>query len=109
MTRAVQQDHHVHAAMHEHQHRYSKDRDTLLQRMRKIEGQARGIQKMIEEDRYCPDIIQQLTALSHAADEVSLLLLQDHVEGCVVDAIQEEHGEPMIRELMEVVRRCMRR
>ena len=58
MARAMQ---HVHAA---HQYRYGKDKDTLLQRMRKIEGQARGIQKMIEEDRYCPDIIQQLTALS---------------------------------------------
>ncbi len=104
MARATR---HAHAGPH--QHRYSKDRDSLLQRMRKIEGQARGIQKMIEEDRYCPDIIQQLTALSHAADEVSLILLQDHVEGCVVDAIHEEHGEPMIRELMEVVRRCMRR
>lgn len=106
MARAT---HHVHAASHQHQYRYSKDKDVLLQRMRKIEGQARGIQRMIDEDRYCPDIIQQLTALSHAADEVALLLLQDHVEGCVVDAIQEQHGEPMIRELMEVVRRCMRR
>ena len=98
---------HVHAASH--QYRYSKDKDVLLQRMRKIEGQARGIQRMIEEDRYCPDIIQQLTALSHAADEVSLLLLQDHVEGCVVDAIREQKDEPMIRELMEVVRRCVHR
>jgi DNA-binding FrmR family transcriptional regulator len=77
--------------------------------MRKIEGQARGIQRMIEEDRYCPDIIQQLTALSHAADEVSLLLLQDHVEGCVADAIREQQGEQMIRELIEVVRRCVHR
>ena len=104
MARATR---HVHAGPH--QYRYSKDRDVLLQRLRKIEGQARGIQKMIEEDRYCPDIIQQLTALSHAADEVSLLLLQNHVEGCVADAIREQGGEPMIRELMEVVRRCMRR
>lgn len=104
MARATR---HVHAGPH--QYRYSKDRDVLLQRLRKIEGQARGIQKMIEEDRYCPDIIQQLTALAHATDEVSLLLLQDHVEGCVVDAIREQQGEPMIRELMEVVRRCMRR
>jgi DNA-binding FrmR family transcriptional regulator len=98
---------HVHAASH--QYRYSKDKDVLLQRMRKIEGQARGVQKMIEEDRYCPEIIQQLTALSHAADEVSLLLLQDHVEGCVADAIREQQGEPMIKELIEVVRRCVRR
>ena len=104
MARATQ---HAHATSH--QYRYSKDKDVLLQRMRKIEGQARGIQRMIEEDRYCPDIIQQLTALSHAADEVSLLLLQDHVEGCVADAIREQQGEQMIRELIEVVRRCVHR
>jgi DNA-binding FrmR family transcriptional regulator len=92
-----------------HHHLYGKDKDVLLQRMRKIEGQARGIQRMIEEDRYCPDIIQQLTALTHAADEVALLLLQDHIDGCVTEAIRGEHGEPMIRELMSVVRRAMRR
>ena len=104
MARATR---HAHATSH--QYRYSKDKDVLLQRMRKIEGQARGVQKMIEEDRYCPEIIQQLTALSHAADEVSLLLLQDHVEGCVADAIREQQGEQMIRELVEVVRRCIHR
>jgi DNA-binding FrmR family transcriptional regulator len=90
------------------QYRYSREKDLLLQRMRKIEGQARGIQKMIEDDRYCPDIIQQLTALSHAAEEVLLLLLQDHIEGCVTEAIREEHGEDMIRELMGVIRRALR-
>ncbi len=92
-----------------HHHLYSKDKDVLLQRMRKIEGQARGVQRMIEEDRYCPDIIQQLTALTHAADEVALLLLQDHIDGCVAEAIRGERGEPMIRELMGVIRRGMRR
>lgn len=92
-----------------HHYLYSKDKDVLLQRMRKIEGQARGIQRMIEEDRYCPDVIQQLTALNHAADEVALLLLQDHIEGCVAEAIRGERGEPMIRELMQVIRRAVRR
>ncbi len=96
------------AAQHVHQYLYSKDKDTLLARMRRIEGQARGIHKMIEEDRYCPDIIQQLTALSRASKEVSLLLLQDHIEGCVTDAIQHDHGEDMVRELVAVVRRAMR-
>ena len=96
------------AAQHVHQYLYSKDKDTLLARMRRIEGQARGIQKMIEEDRYCPDIIQQLTALSRAGKEVSLLLLQDHIEGCVTDAIQHDHGEDMVKELVAVVRRAMR-
>jgi DNA-binding FrmR family transcriptional regulator len=76
--------------------------------MRRIEGQARGIQKMIEEDRYCPEVIQQLTALSRAGGEVSLLLLQDHIEGCVADAIRHDHGEEMVRELIAVVRRAMR-
>jgi DNA-binding FrmR family transcriptional regulator len=98
----------VNAARNVREYRYSRQKDLLLQRMRKIEGQARGIHKMIEDDRYCPDIIQQLTALSHAAEEVSLLLLQDHIEGCVVDAIREEHGEEMISELMGVIRRAVR-
>jgi DNA-binding FrmR family transcriptional regulator len=91
-----------------HQYLYSKDKEVLLARMRRIEGQARGIAKMIEEDRYCPDIIQQLTALTSAAREVSLLLLQDHIEGCVTDAIQHDRGEVMVKELISVVRRTVR-
>ena len=96
------------AAQHVHQYLYGKDKDVLRARMRRIEGQARGISKMIEEGRYCPDIIQQLTAMSSAAREVSLLLLQDHIEGCVTDAIQHDHGEEMVRELIAVVRRAAR-
>ncbi len=96
------------AAQHLHQYLYGKDKDVLLARMRRIEGQARGIQKMIDEGRYCPDIIQQLTALSRAVKEVSLLLLQDHIEGCVTDAIEHGHGEEMVRELIGVVRRAAR-
>jgi DNA-binding FrmR family transcriptional regulator len=96
------------AAQHLHQYLYGKDKDVLLARMRRIEGQARGIQKMIDEGRYCPDIIQQLTALSRAVKEVSLLLLQDHIEGCVTDAIEHGHGEEMVRELIGVVRRAVR-
>jgi len=96
------------AAQHVHQYLYGKDKEIMLARMRRIEGQARGIQKMIEGDRYCPDIIQQLTALSRAAREVSLLLLQDHIEGCVTDAIQHDHGEEMVSELIGVVRRAVR-
>jgi DNA-binding FrmR family transcriptional regulator len=96
------------AVEHVHQYGYSKDKGILLARMRRIEGQARGIGKMIEEDRYCPDIIQQITALTSAAREVSLLLLQDHIEGCVTDAIQHGHGEA-VRELLTIVRRTVRR
>lgn len=91
------------------QYRYSKDKDSLLARMRKIEGQARGIQRMIEEDSYCVDIVQQLTALSAAADEAALLVLQNHIEGCVTEAIQEKRGEEYIKELMRVLRKALRR
>jgi len=102
--------------MHQHHpdtlartYRYSKQKDLLLNRLRKIEGQARGIARMIEEDRYCLDIVQQLTALSAAAQEVSLLVLQDHIEGCVADAIREQRGEAAIQELMDVLRKAIRR
>ena len=91
------------------QYRYTKDKSSLLARMRKIEGQAKGIQQMIETDRYCIDIVQQLSALSAAADEVALLILQGHIEGCVTDAIREQHGEGHIRELMGTIRKAMKR
>jgi DNA-binding FrmR family transcriptional regulator len=91
-----------------HRHSYGKDKDLLLARMRRIEGQARGISKMIEDDRYCPDIIQQLIAVTSAAREVSMLLLEDHVNGCVSDAIRSGEGEGVIQELIDVVRRAAR-
>ncbi len=91
---------------HVHRHLYGKDREVLLARMRRIEGQARGISKMIEEDRYCPDIIQQLIAMTSAAREVSYLLLEDHIHGCVTDAIKNGGGEETVQELIGVVRRA---
>lgn len=91
------------------QYRYTKDKPSLLTRMKKIEGQAKGIQRMMEEDRYCIDIVQQLTALSAAVDEVSLLILQNHIEGCVTDAIREQHGEGHVKELMATIRKAMKR
>ncbi len=91
------------------QYRYTRDKDSLLVRMKKIEGQAKGIQRMIEDDRYCIDIVQQLTALAAAVDEVSLLILENHIEGCVTDAIREQHGEGHIKELIGTIRKAMKR
>ena len=90
-------------------YKYSKDKAPLLSRIKKIEGQARGIARMIEEDRYCIDIVQQLNALSAAADEVLLLILESHIEGCVANAIHEEQGEAHIKELMATLRKALRR
>ena len=92
-----------------HTHSYAEDKTALLARMRKIEGQAKGIQQMIESDRYCIDVVQQLSALSSAADEVSMRILQSHIEGCVSEAIRSEHGEGHIRELMATIRKAMKR
>ncbi|MFC1991425.1 metal-sensitive transcriptional regulator [Chloroflexota bacterium] len=91
------------------QYRYNRDKSSLLTRMKKIEGQAKGIQQMIEGDRYCIDIVQQLTALSSAAEEVALLIMESHIEGCVADAIREQHGEAHINELMKTIRKAMKR
>ncbi len=91
-----------------HQHLYGKTRDVFLARMSRIEGQARGISKMIEDDRYCPDIMQQLIAMTSAAREVSLLLLEDHVQGCVTDAIRNGEADETVQELIGLVRRAAR-
>ena len=92
-----------------HNHQYGQDRESIQKRLNRIEGQVRGIKKMIDGDRYCIDIVQQLTAASSAIDEVSLAVLQSHIEGCVSDAIREEHSEHHIKELMETIRKAVKR
>jgi len=94
------------AAGHYH---YTREKKALITRMRRMEGQAKGIEKMIEENRYCIDIVQQLSALSSAADEVALIILQNHIEGCVTDAIREQRGDDYIRELMATIRKAVKR
>lgn len=88
---------------------YSKEKPALMARMKKIEGQAKGIQQMIDDERYCIDIVQQLTALSSAADEVSLIILESHIEGCVVNAIRNQSGESQMKELMTTIRKAIKR
>ena len=71
---------------------YAADKSRLLTRLRRIEGQARGLAKMVEEDRYCIDIMQQIASMRAAADAVALVLLRDHLDGCVREAVQDERG-----------------
>jgi CsoR family transcriptional regulator, copper-sensing transcriptional repressor len=86
-------------------HSYTKDAKLLLNRLRRIEGQARGLQRMVVDEAYCLDILQQVEALTSAADQVALLLLEDHVAGCLSHAIASGNGEPYIDEVMAVIRR----
>lgn len=88
---------------------YSKDRTQLLRRLARIEGQARGVARMVERDEYCLDILQQTAALRAAIDAVSLLLMEDHVAGCLATAVKTGQAEAYTEEVMEVVRRSMGR
>jgi DNA-binding FrmR family transcriptional regulator len=90
-------------------HAYTKDRGDLLNRLRRIEGQVRGIQRLVEEEAYCLDILQQVEAVTAAADGVALLLLEDHIDGCLTHAIETGQGEPYVDEVMTVVRRALGR
>lgn len=84
---------------------YAADKERLLARMRRIEGQARGIARMIEEDRYCIDVMQQIASMRAAAEAVALVLLRDHLDGCVRESVRAGAGSEKIDEVVEAVRR----
>jgi DNA-binding FrmR family transcriptional regulator len=90
-------------------HSYTRDKRDLITRLRRIEGQARGIQRLVDEEAYCLDVLQQVEALTAAADQVALALLEDHIDGCLAHAIETGQGQPYVDEVMTVVRRAMGR
>ncbi len=87
---------------------YSATKDQLLGRLRRIEGQVRGIQGMVDDDRYCIDILTQIGAIQAALDKVALGLLDDHAHHCVMGAGDDER-DAKTGELMAAVGRLMRR
>ena len=80
----------------------------LLPRLRRIEGQIRGIGRMVQERRYCIDVIQQLTAARRALDQVSLQVMSGHINTCVSDAIRKREGHQKIDELMQTIHRFVK-
>jgi CsoR family transcriptional regulator, copper-sensing transcriptional repressor len=80
----------------------------LLARLNRIEGQVRGVAAMIEADRYCVDVLTQISAIQSALDSAAVQLLGDHTRGCVQAAIRFGRDEHAIEELMQVVRRFAR-
>lgn len=87
---------------------YAKDKDNLLMRLRRIEGQVRGLQRMIEDDKYCVDILVQVAAARSALDSVGLILLENHTRGCVARALRSDEGDAAIIELTEVIKRFVK-
>jgi CsoR family transcriptional regulator, copper-sensing transcriptional repressor len=90
-------------------HSYTQDKQALVARLRRIEGQVRGIQRLVEEEAYCLDVLQQVEALTAAADGVALLLIEDHINGCLTHAIETGEGREYVDEVMTVVRRALGR
>jgi DNA-binding FrmR family transcriptional regulator len=87
---------------------YSATKDQLLKRLRRIEGQVRGIEGMVEEDRYCIDVLTQISAVQAALDKVALGLLDEHARHCVMGADAADQADKT-DELMAAVARLMRR
>ena len=88
---------------------YAKDRATVLRRLSRLEGQVRGVARMVERDDPCLDILQQTAALRAAVDAVSMLLMEDHVAGCLRTAVKTGDAEAYTEEVMDVVRRSLGR
>ena len=95
----------------QHQHGYAKDKDALVKRLHRIEGQVRGIERMVEDDRYCIDILTQIAAVNTALEALALKLLDEHVRHCVAGALtsgDEADAATKTEELLEAVQRFAR-
>jgi DNA-binding FrmR family transcriptional regulator len=91
-------------------HGYTENKDSYLTRLRRIEGQVRGLQRMVEGDKYCIDILTQVAAVTRALQSVALGLLDEHLNHCVTDAITEggETAEAKVREASDAIARLVR-
>ena len=95
---------------HRSGHGYIHRKDDYLKRLRRIEGQARGLQRMVEDEKYCIDILTQVSAMTKALQSVALGLLDEHMAHCVVDAAREGDAEAAvkIREASDAIARLVR-
>ena len=93
-----------------HMYGYTHDKDSYLRRLRRIEGQVRGLQRMIDEDKYCIDILTQVAAATKALQSVALGLLEEHLSHCVAQAVAEggDGAADKVREASEAIARLVR-
>ncbi len=91
-------------------HGYTQNKDDYLKRLRRIEGQVRGLARMVEEDKYCIDILTQVSATTRALQSVALGLLEEHMGGCVVDAARAGDAEAAakVKEAADAITRLVR-
>ncbi|GAY77407.1 repressor CsoR of the copZA operon [Sporolactobacillus inulinus] len=84
--------------------RTSDEKHKIINRLRRVEGQVRGVEKMIEDDRYCVDVLIQLSAIQAALRKIGYSVLERHTKSCVAKAIEEGHGDEQINELLNVLK-----
>ena len=96
--------------MADHEHGYIHRKDDYLKRLRRIEGQARGLQRMVEDEKYCIDILTQISAMTKALHAVSIGLLEEHMNHCVVDAarVGDAEAREKVAEASEAIARLVR-
>jgi CsoR family transcriptional regulator, copper-sensing transcriptional repressor len=87
---------------------YTRDKEEVRRRLRRIGGQVRGLEKMIDDDRYCIDVLTQVSAVKAALESVALLLVEDHVDHCVADAIRAGDATEKVRELTSAIERLVK-
>ncbi len=95
----------------EHTHGYTKDKDALVKRLHRIEGQVRGVEKMVEDDRYCIDVLTQIAAVNTALESLAFKILDEHVRHCVAGALTSgdaADAQVKAEELLEAVQRFAR-
>lgn len=90
-----------------HQASYAADKARIQARLRRMEGQVRGVQRMIDEDKYCVDVLTQISSIIAAARAVGMLVLEDHIRGCVVNS-GEKDAEVVLTELTDAIERFTR-
>lgn len=84
---------------------YQADRDELVHRFNRVTGQLGGIREMVEAERYCPEVLVQLSSAIAALEKIGFILLRDHIRACVVEGVAEGRGDEYMDELMETVQR----
>ncbi|HEX3016171.1 MAG TPA: metal-sensitive transcriptional regulator [Desulfobacteria bacterium] len=89
-------------------HPYSQSKEDLIRRLKKVEGQVKGIQRMVDNDKYCVDILVQIAAVKAAINKVGTIILEQHTRGCVKNAIENQQGDDVIEELIDAIGRFMK-
>ncbi|MHB1125445.1 MAG: metal-sensitive transcriptional regulator [Bacillota bacterium] len=87
---------------------YAGSRDDLLRRLKKIEGQVKGVQRMVNEDKYCVDVLIQIAAIRAAINKVGMIIFEHHTRGCLRNAMDTSHKDEMVEELIDVLQKFMK-